>query len=59
MKFEGLTQIKFNVLGLFNTKRDTAFYKVVAHVGGHEFTFNNMSWDKTTQTVWRFAKNND
>ena len=33
----GKDSFKFGVLGLFNTRRDRSFYKVVAHIGGGKF----------------------
>jgi hypothetical protein len=47
---------KFNLLGIYNTKREKAFYKVRAYVGGHKHSFSKCNWEKTTQTVWRFNK---
>jgi len=46
-------------MGLFNTKRDKNFYKIVAHVGGAKFVFNKPDWEHITQLVWRFATNDD
>lgn len=46
-------------MGLFNTRREKNFYKVVAHVGGQKFVINKPDWENTTQLVWRFATTDD
>lgn len=38
----------FDLLGLFNTRRENAFYKVVAHIDTQQFTFTKVDWEKTT-----------
>lgn len=46
-------------MGLFNTKREKSFYKVVAHVGGAKYIINKTDWENTTQLVWKFASSDD
>ena len=38
----------FDLMGLFNTRREKAFYKVVAHIDSQQFTFAQVDWQKTT-----------
>ena len=55
----GVDQFKFGVIGLYNTKREKNFYKVVAHVGGAKFVFNTPDWEQITQLVWKFVTGDD
>lgn len=53
-------KIKFNIFGIYNLKRgEKAFYKVVAKIAGHAIEFNKVQWDKTTQSIWKFADHED
>jgi len=52
-------KFKFNVLGLQNTKRESAFYRVDAKIAHHSFEFKAADWDQCTQTMWRFEKEKD
>jgi hypothetical protein len=42
-----------NTVGIFNTQREKAFYRIIAHLGGIQHTFNTPDWKAVTQTIWR------
>ena len=45
--------IRFNTVGIYNTHRSKAFYRIRATVCGHSFLFNQVEWSAVTQTIWR------
>ena len=44
---------KFGTIGLYGTNRETAFYKIIANVGGKRMVVSKPDWPAITQTVWR------
>jgi hypothetical protein len=48
--------IRFNTVGIYNTHRSRAFYRIMATVCGHSFLFNQVEWPAITQMIWRFSQ---
>ena len=47
--------LKFNVLGLWNTRREqVSFYRLEAILHDTKFSINECNWKTTTQGVWCF-----
>lgn len=45
---------KFGTVGIYNTHREKAFYKIEANLGGKLLKLNEADWSAVTQTIWRF-----
>ena len=50
---------RFGLLGIFNTKPEHAMYQVIAEVCGKSYDFNQVDWQRTTTTQYRFIKSQD
>jgi len=54
VKFDIKTDsFKFGAIGIYGTNRESAFYRVIAHVGGKKFLISQPDWSAITQTIWR------
>jgi len=59
-KFNAKTdQIKFNTIGLFNTNRDKALYRIIAKIAGQEYLFNQIDWKGLQNSVFRLKDQTD